>query len=166
MKKITLTQSEVAYVSDEDYEKIKKHKWRIERNRNTCYAKSQIKNANGEWKTIWMHRLIMDAPIQLQVDHIDGNGLNNTRKNLRLCASFGNNANRRKTVGISRYKGVTKHRKSGKWMAYIKKDKKMYNLGLFEIEEDAAKVYNIRALEFWKEFARINTINDTVIIKE
>ena len=78
-------------------------------------------------------------------DHIDGNPLNNQRDNLRICSSRENNQNHRHKSATrnysSKYPGVYWHKRAEKWMAYIKINKKRKHLGLFLIEEEAAKAY-------------------------
>jgi hypothetical protein len=92
-------------------------------------------------------------------DHIDGNGLNNTRANLRLCSHSENIRNQRLRVSDvkrSRFKGVTFYPDTGRWKAVIHHNKVRYSLGIFEIEEEAARAYDAAARERFGEFARTN----------
>ena len=92
MKKILLTKNQFALIDDEDFEKINKIKWYAHFERSKIYVIGNIKND----KPIKLHRLIMDCPKNMQVDHIDGNGLNNLRNNLRICTNQQNAWNRKK----------------------------------------------------------------------
>jgi hypothetical protein len=100
-----------------------------------------------------MHRLFAGAP-GMDVDHINGNGLDNRRCNLRPATRSQNNMNRAKRRGVSKFKGVSPKR--GKWRAYLKTGKKQHNLGVFESEYDAARAYDVKAKEMFGEFARVN----------
>lgn len=117
-------------------------------------------------KAGYLHRKMMAAPVGLTIDHIDGDGLNNRRANLRLCSRTENNRNSRKARGrngqptSSRFKGVTRFR--DRWEASIKSRVsghfvKTY-LGLFDHEEDAALAYNVAAKERFGNFAKVNLL--------
>ena len=104
-----------------------------------------------------MHRVIMDAPKGMHVDHINGNGLDNRRENLRLCTNSQNHMNRKThRDSSSKYKGVSWNKRNSKWQAYIGSGIKRKNLGYFASESDAAKAYDIKAKECFGEFARLN----------
>jgi hypothetical protein len=104
-----------------------------------------------------MHRQIMNAPEGLLVDHIDGNGLNNQKNNLRLCSSAQNARNRRPTSKpYSKYKGVSWHKRNKKWEVRIAKSGKSTYLGTFEDELEAALAYDRKAEELFGEFAYLN----------
>ncbi len=112
-------------------------------------------------KTIYLHRKIMNAPIGMEVDHINGNALDNRKCNLRVCTSSENSFNMRGTAsGTSKYKGVSYDSKNRKWIAQIVcKDKKVWG-GRFITEEEAAIAYNKLAKELFGQFARLNVILD------
>ncbi len=107
-----------------------------------------------------MHRLIMGSPKGMLVDHIDRNGLNNRKENLRICTRSQNGMNRiRNKNGTSKYKGVSwcvQPRCISKWYATIRLNGKDKFLGKFLVEEDAARAYDKAALEIFGEFARLN----------
>lgn len=135
----------VALVDDEDFERVNQHRWFYN---NRGYAMCTI----TKQKRIYMHRFILNAPNELLVDHIDGNGLHNEKHNLRLCNDSGNAHNMRKHSDntSSQFKGVC--RRGKKWEANISN---IY-LGVFTKEEDAARAYDLKARELFGEFARTN----------
>lgn len=158
MKTIQLTQGQVALIDDEDFETLNQFKWCAHKDPNTFYAERvQTKPIR---KTIKMHRLIMSVPIGFEIDHKDGNGLNNQRNNLRICTRSENQMNRRKKENSSSiYKGVSFHKREGKWRAVIMINGKYIGLGDFDSEVEAAKAYNTKAIELFCEFANLNNIN-------
>lgn len=126
----------------------------------TLVTATGIRAAGGwyKYKRQYLHRYIMDAPDGMQVDHIDGNRLNNTRSNLRVCTNMENNHNKpKRNSNKSGYKGV--HRvKSGRWCAQITANYKCRSLGVFDTPEAAALAYNKAARELHGEFAYQNEI--------
>lgn len=127
--------------------------WKPLKKKNTTYATKVIKQ-RALLRELRLHRLVMDAGPAVVVDHIDGDGLNCRRSNLRLTDAVGNARNRRASDG--RYKGVTFHRQTGRWTAQIRVAGIKKHLGLFGKPEDAAKAYDVAALEAFGEFACIN----------
>lgn len=154
MKEILLTQGKVAIVDSEDYEWLSQWKWQY----HEGYATTAIYNPDGQTQTrVWMHRLIMDCPDDMVVDHRDGNGLNNFRSNLRVCTPNQNKYNQRPQEGrLSIYKGVTV--RDGKYIARISKDETLYHIGVFTDEIASANAYNHYALQYFGEFARLNEV--------
>ena len=148
---IPLTQGKVAIVDAEDYDWLIQYKW------YACKAGSDF-YARRKWggQYIFMHRLITDAPDGPVVDHIDGNSLNNTKANLRICTQLQNSYNRGPLPGTSRYKGVYWHKQQKCWASCIQQNKKTYHLGLFNNEEDAAKAYDEKARKLFGEYAYLN----------
>lgn len=158
MKEIKLTQGKVALIDDEDFDRVNSFKWFAVMHRSTFYARRIVKN-NGIQKTIHMHRFIMNCPNDKQIDHIDGNGLNNIKSNLRTCTNNQNLCNRGMNKNnTSNYKGVNYFRRDKKWRARITINGCEKHLGLFDTKEDAAQAYNIAAERYHGEFAKLNEI--------
>lgn len=138
MKEIKLTQGKVALVDDCDFEYLNQWKWYAHksiRGVNLYYAKRNSKELNR--KTIFMHHVVIGKPSSgLVTDHIDGNGLNNQRNNLRIVTQRVNSQNNHNTQ-TSSFVGVTFHKQTKKWQAQIKINGKSKYLGLFNKEEDA-----------------------------
>lgn len=119
-------------------------------------------------KHIKMHRVIMERVLGRQlkqyenVDHINGNGLDNRRVNLRIANQSENSANSRKQPTFrgnpthSQYKGVSRRSDNGRWIATIKVNRKQIHLGYYDSEESAAKAYDRAAREHFGEFAKTN----------
>jgi hypothetical protein len=142
-------------VDDEDYDWISKYHWHVYRRKHTFYA--QRLTLDRKW--VSMHREILGiTDPKILSDHIDHNGLNNQRSNLRLSNSSQNNSNRRSSTGKSKFKGVCWNEKRKKWRAYICVNKVRSDIGCFDSEEDAAKAYNQKAVELHGEFAFLNKV--------
>ncbi len=158
MKQIQLRKSSkfVAF-DDEDFGKLSKYKWFEKKKRYTSYAIVTAK-IDDIWKTIWMHRFIVGAKKGQEIDHRDGNGLNNQRDNLRFCTHSQNGMNRRISQGTSKYKGVCCQKNNKRWQAQITINQKHIHLGVFKNEIDAAKAYNTAAIEHFGEYARLNDV--------
>ena len=144
MKEIKLTQGKVALVDDEDYEDLNKYKWYANKDKNTFYAmRNEI--INGKSRTVMMHRKIMNNNYNLLTDHIDGNGLNNCKSNLRIVTNRQNSQNRHINKS-SKYVGVYWDKIAMNWKAQIRTNKKIY-LGTFKNEEDAHNAYKNKLKE-------------------
>lgn len=151
-------------VDDEDYNDLIKHKWRSEKHKDLCYAVRQYTSKKeGAKKSyrIWvgMHRFIMNCPKGLEVDHRDGNGLNNQKSNLRICTRHQNSMNRRRRKG-SGYKGVYPYDDGSKWTASVFISGNIIRLGIFTCEKTAAKCYDKVAKLAFGEFACLNFPED------
>lgn len=155
MKTIKLTQNKIALVDDEDFEYLNQFKWLCANG----YAIRKI-SINGKRKTIWMHRLIMNTPDDMQTDHIHHDPLDNRKENLRICTRQQNGMNRKSNKNsTSKYKGVSWKKREKKWQSYIQINGTSKHLGGFKSEEDAALSYNQAATKYFGEFALLNVIS-------
>lgn len=161
--RIPLNENKFAWVSIQDAERVMAHSWNPMRGRrsHTLYATTRINK-----KTIYLHRFILDVGDKRQVDHINLDGLDCVRSNLRVATPSQNNQNKEKHPNnTSGYKGVYWSRVRSKWMAYISKDKKRINLGYYTDLIHAARVYDQAARELHGEFARLNFPDESVTVE-
>jgi hypothetical protein len=156
-KLIPVTQRKFAIVDTEDYGWLNKYKWFVFCQNPTCYAGRTGVNSN---RHILMHREILNCPPDLVVDHINHNGLDNRKQNLRICTRSQNNRNRRPQGKTSRYKGVCRDKRRDKFVARIYLNGKQIHLGYFDDEIAAAKAYDKAARELFGQFAYLNFPQD------
>lgn len=156
MKKIPLTQDKIAFVDSKDFLALNKYKWYAKKDRKTFYAVRKSPTVDGTRNMIYMHMVIMKTSKGKQTDHIDGNGLNNQRKNLRVCTSAENCRNSGKQVNNkSGYKGVSWFKSNKKWVAEIKVDKKRIYLGSFDDKLLAYAAYCRACIKYHGKFAKL-----------
>lgn len=152
MKRIPLTQGKFALVDDGWFEYLNQWKWFFHQGAAARFAAIEIKKR----KMILMHRLITTAPNGFDVDHKDGNRLNNQEDNLRVCSHQQNSMNRRKIKhNKTGYKGV-RPTSAGRFQAIIGLKGKTICLGTFDSPKDAALAYDKAAPIYHGEFARLN----------
>ena len=156
---IQLTQGNKTFVDDVDADLAasKWHTWKGKNNK-TCYAKRNVRRPDGTRTNVFLHQEIARRMgIVGNPDHIDRDGLNNRRSNLRPDPNGHNQANRgRQKNNTSGYKGVSWKNGKGKWVAQIQVDGKRRHLGYFEDPIEAAKAYDRAALQHQGEFAVLN----------
>lgn len=172
-KEIALTQGKTAIVSTEDYEWLIQFSWYAGyRKRGDGYYSAQ-RNIKAEGKahqtTIYMHREIAkkmlgltELPDGYDVDHRNGNALDNRRSNLRLATKSQNKQNLHARLGSSGYKGVSKTR-TGRWRARIMVNRKSIALGEYDAKEEAAHAYDVAAVKCFGEFANLNFPNELAV---
>lgn len=164
MKRIPLTQGQVAFVDDADFEWLSRWKWYAIRAKRTFYAVRNLVPAmpGGNQTPLRMHRAITRALEGIEVDHEDGNGLNNVRKNLRQATKQQNQFNRRKPEGTSssKFYGVCWHKQHRKWRANINLSGRYKHLGYFEAEIEAARAYDAAANARSDVFCHLNFPNE------
>ena len=169
--KIELTKNKFAVIDDEDFEFISKFNWSYSNGyaRAVKYGDERKKDGHLKQIVFKMHRLVINAPYGMDVDHKNGDKLDNKKSNLRVCSHSENMNNQKKrTDNTSGYKGVAILKyayKNGKrylrnkpWLSYITNNKKREYLGYFLTAREAAITYNKRAEELHGEFANLNTI--------
>jgi hypothetical protein len=151
MKTIPLTQGKIAIVDDCEFERLNRFKWWAIRTRAKWYA---VREQNR--KRMWMHREILGT--NAESDHINGDGLDNRRINLRSCSHAQNCRNRRTFSSKSGFKGVYKSR--NKWIAQLQPFRNRKYLGTFPTKEEAAIAYNQAAKETYGDFALLNEVKN------
>ena len=152
---IPLTQGKTALIDKVDVSLVAPHKWFACKYQCTYYAKRNVWT-NGRGTTVFMHRTILDAKKGENTDHINGDGLDNRRSNIRVCTSAENARNKHSRRGKSKYKGVSWFKRDKKWVTHIKANGKSINLGYSFNEIDAAKTYDKAAIKYFGEFANTN----------
>ncbi|MFA5990454.1 MAG: AP2 domain-containing protein [Sphingomonas sp.] len=149
MKEIPLTKGKVALVDDDDFDELSKFKW--------FFSKGYALKSEDRYSTeIIMHRRIMNAPDGMDTDHINHNGLDNRRENLRVCTRSENLMNRGKLKNnTSGYKGVSWNKNSKKWQTHIRVNGKKIYLGNFKDKEEAYKAYCDASIKYHGDFSKV-----------
>jgi len=155
---VPLTRNQFAVIDLIDFKEISKHNWQARWNptSKTYYAVTTINN-----KTVRLHRFILKPfNLKFDIDHLDHNGLNCRRNNLRICSRTQNLGNQRlhSKKTSSRFKGVCFDKRRSKWMAYINAYNNRIYLGYYNDEKHAACAYNVKAQELFGEFAYLNKV--------
>lgn len=160
---IPLSQGKFAVVDAADYAGVVRYSWYAAPSplrgtppsQGESYIWYAVRKEGG--RTVRMHRVIMAAPRGMVVDHINHDGLDNRRSNLRVCTHRENIRNQRGQRGrSSRYKGVSRDRRLGKWRSQIWHEGRHTYLGLFESEIEAARAYDEKARELFGAYAYLN----------
>ena len=156
MKKIELTQGKYALVDDGDFEWLNQWKWIYNK---MGYVVRWEYEKNSKRRMLYMHREILKTPRGLLTDHINFNGLDNRRNNLRI-ATVGENITHSppRHSNISGFKGVSFHSKTQTWFARIMVNRKTYSTKYFNSSIKAAKAYNKLVQGLRGEFAFLNPI--------
>lgn len=154
-RKIALTRGKFAIVDQDDFDELNKHKWQFA---TVGYASRCVSIGKGKTRGVLMHRKVMGAHGKIVVDHINHNGLDNRKVNLRFATYSQNSMNcrMRKKTGTSKYKGVRYIKRINRWTASITYNRKQKYLGSFACEKAAAEAYNEAAKKYHGEFAVLN----------
>lgn len=154
---IPLTRGLFSAIDARDLHLVTGRLWRATLIHGQVYATTYEPRADGTRKTAYLHRLILDAPEGREVDHKDGDTLNNVRSNLRLALHSDNMRNKKlPTTNTSGYKGVTRIHRRNPWVASIGFNGRHRHIGTFASAEEAARAYDDKARELFGEFARVN----------
>jgi len=152
MKSLIITQRSgrkfEVLLDNEDYKKVKQHKWFLHDKRG--YVSGKVGEEN-----ILLHRFIMKPPINMLVDHINHNPLDNQKSNLRVCTKSQNCAWKNMKLATL-YRGIAKSYHG--WTAGITRDQKRFYLGYYKTPEQATHAYNEAAIRLFGEFAVLNEI--------
>lgn len=158
---IRLAQPQYAKVDPCDYGWLRGYEWLARKGGNSFYVQRQTAGGGGKVSLIYMHHEIIRVPEGMVVDHINYDGTDNRRSNLRAATHSQNKYHRKKRPGTkhSKYKGLCRTKKTRKWQVRITFEKKQIHLGLFADEIEAAKAYDEAARKYHGEFASLNFPN-------
>ena len=154
MKTIELTRGYVAFVDDSDFDRVSTSSWSVFLCKGgLAYAQAKIGGV-----LVRMHRFLLCPPAGMEVHHLDGNGLNNCRNNLAVCSHRDNIRGHRRPISgaSSRFRGVFWHSRDGVWRSRIYVDGRVFQLGRFALEEDAARAYDAAARKHYGPLAHQN----------
>jgi hypothetical protein len=152
---VKLTKRHTAFFSPVDLPKVCGHLWCVEAKRSRAYAVRGV-GPRANRRFVYLHREIAGPLPTEDVDHKNHDGTDNRRENLRCVPRSLNNANQRAKGGKSRFKGVYWHRQIGKWHAHVRRGEIRKSLAVFDCEADAARAYDIAALEMFGNYAATN----------
>lgn len=161
-KEIALLHGHVLLVDDEDYERVSQRHWCAHERADGHVYVTGAQYENGKQKHFYLHRFLLDAQPGQRIDHINHNGLDNRRQNLRFCTPSQNSANSVKSKrGSNRFKGASKRHK--RWIASIGENGRTIHLGCFSTAEEAAHAYNEAAKQRHGEFAYLNKVDAATV---
>ncbi len=151
VRHIPLTRGKYAVVDAADYERVASFNWYASIAGNRVYARCSI-----DGRSIFLHRLLTNAPKGMVVDHIDHDGLNDRQSNLRVCTFQQNLHNSRPYGKSSRFHGVCWDKAGRRWVVYICHNGRSRFVGQFTDEIEAARAYDRKAYELFGEYAYLN----------
>jgi hypothetical protein len=157
VKTLPLTKGFTTVVDDADYDRVACFKWTaLITTKGKVYAYRRGTRAEGQ-PVIYLHRFIIDASNDVEIDHRDSDGLNNCRNNLRVCSHIQNTRNsRRRSDNTSGFKGVHYDTNRKRWIAQVQINGRRSHIGAYRTREEAARAYDLAAVKYFGEFARLN----------
>ena len=156
---IRMAQPRYAKVDPADYKRLRGYEWLTRKGKNSFYARRHVPGSKGRKESlIYMHQEVIQVPAGMVIDHINHDGMDNRRANVRAATYSQNLYHRKKRSGAmySKYKGVHWHKLHNKWAARITFEKKTIDLGYFLSEINAARAYDDAAKIYHGEFASLN----------
>jgi hypothetical protein len=152
---VILTKGHIAIIDAEDAQIIDGFNWYAKVKPRSVYA-CRMERINGKSKIVFLHRVLINAPDDMEVDHISGDGLDNRKLNLRLATHAQNQHNQRIAINnTSGYKGASWDKTKRKWKAYIRFNGRLSNLGYFATSEAASEAYKAASAQLHGNFGRI-----------
>jgi hypothetical protein len=147
-------------IDEDDWERVSRHTWCVRVDKNgRFYFLASVRKPDGKRTSIYLHRFLMPHCPE-DVDHAKHDYTDLRKFALRCASRSENSRNMRKTHGSSRFKGVSRHKRLGKWQAQIKHNKKVHHLGYCSDSPEGlivcAKRYDAAARELFGEFAKTN----------
>jgi hypothetical protein len=158
MKTIVISNGSTVLVDDKDFEALSQYKWTAHVNRTTCYAiRRQRISEDRPGSIVYMHRQIMCPMEGMVVDHINKDGLDNRRENLRICSQTENLRNQRpRSNKRSKFKGVSWNENDMAYHSRLQFGGRGVWLGMYKSEVDAAKAYDAGAIHYYGKYALTN----------
>lgn len=152
---LALTKGMVALVDHDDFHLVSEYNWYAHKGGSGVYAATTVTELDGKRLMIRMHRLILGTTdSKIYVDHINGDGLDNRRSNLRVCSHADNVKNRRNQQNNqSGFKGVSWHTTNKRWQAQIRSNGKRTHLGYYSSPQDAHAAYCDAAKKYHGAFS-------------
>ena len=162
VKEIIIKSGDIILVDDDEFKWLSKGNWSLNQH---GYVIGNVKLPNGKRVSGSLHRILMNPPKGMEIDHKNNIKLDNRKDNLRICTKQENMRNRKiqskyaKKKTSSKYKGVTWKKATLSWCVQISYDNENKHVGLFSNEDAAANAYNYYAKKFYKEFAKLNDVS-------